>query len=247
MNRSRRIDWRLCRLQAVLYGVAALTFSTSDFVRIGGQAVLSFRPALLLTVTYVAWVAAGLVLAAGAQWAHAASGRGLWRGVLVVVVAAAMQGPLFVLLMYAVVNPVLSEPFAVLGSSVYVFWLGTLSGGLFFGYCLLVQRSRDRRGLLARAEIERTNTEARLRETQTWALEQRFDPALLERSLGGLRSTYAHDRAAGEDLLGALVEALRLAVPAACGGAPPDHDAARRAWNHLRERLEILEPHEGEP
>jgi hypothetical protein len=210
-----RIDWRLCRLQTALYAAAGLVFSKYpvNLAILGAASLISgdaeaqrlYGAALVLAIACLVWIASGLLLSAGAQWLPARHG-GLWPGALLVATAAALHGPVNRSLVLQLTS---GKAQAVIPSGIYMFWLALLCGGLFYGHCLLVQRSRDWHRRLAAAETERTAAEARLRETRMQALQQGMDPVLLEQSLGALRTTYAHDRAAGEELLGALVEALR--------------------------------------
>lgn len=248
MMENPRIDWRLCRQQTMVYAAAGLIYSTfpvaiaglgtAKLLGGGFTAGLLYRITLLLSMAFAVWFICGLLLSAAAQWLHATPEGSLWRGAPLVAAAAAFHGPAnrFLVIQFVPADAALPIP-----ANIFMFWLTSFCGGLFFGYCVLVQRSRHRNNLLVNAEIERASAEAQLRETRMHALEERMDPALLEHTLGALRGTYAHDRAAGEELLGALVEALRSAVPSAQEATIRNGiSSTPRAWTNLRARLETL-------
>ena len=66
---------------------------------------------------------------------------------------------------------------------------------------------------------------------------------LLERTVSALRTAYARNRAEGDTLLDALVEFLRLAMPAVRSGSTLNRDAeALGAWRRLHEKLAGLQP-----
>jgi hypothetical protein len=237
---GQRIDWRLCWLQAALYAATQTVFSTTEGIRyvVEEGAVRDISP--LLMASFVIWLASGVALAAVAQWAWGTATRTLLGGV-VVLTASAVHSPANAILLQILVRAYFPEADVPLVPILYMFWIGTLGGGLFFGYCTLVQRSVSRSRELAHVDIERTDLEARLRQARTAFLERSVDPALLERSLAALRAAHARDSKGSAALLDQLVEFLRLAMPAVREGCGVRTDVAtQRAWNQLRERLDNM-------
>lgn len=257
MIHAPRIDWRSCRTQAAWYALAYTVYSSMETIRVAGGGG-TLRQALPVWVTVLAVCMAvnafhGLLLAAGAQWTHAARRHRLWRGVLVLLVSTSMQPLLNASMLRTAAEVFHPSTLAALASSPFIIWRTLVGGTLFFGYCLLVQRSRQRQDQLARTELARVASELRLREARAQALEHCVDPVLLERTVAALRSAYARNSKEGGSLLDALVEFLRLAMPAVRAGATLDTDrAAVRAWRRLHDQLEGPAPspdnaRQGEP
>lgn len=97
-------------------------------------------------------------------------------------------------------------------------WLYGSLGGLFFAYCLIVQRSLRVRDQLARAELARARTTIDLAQAQGDAMAARIDPAFMLRALTALRTAYDRGDGRADGLLDALVAFLRLAMPAVSSG-----------------------------
>jgi hypothetical protein len=247
MSRAPSIDWRTCRVQAAWYMVAYTVYSSMEILRIAavGATLQQAAPVWITSqaICLALAFACGLALAAGAQWAHAAPRQLPWRAVVVVLGLALVQPQLNTALLRGAARLFLPSAVAALASNPFAIWRCIVGGSLFFGYCLLVQQSRGQQDQLARAELERAGTEVRLREARARALEYCIDPVLLERTIAALRTAYARDRVAGESLLDALVDFLRLAMPSVRAGATLDTDRATvRAWQRLNDQLEGLPP-----
>jgi hypothetical protein len=243
MSRALRIDWPLCAQQASLMTVMHIIFSTTEAIRLTSDAPTPGQFATVLAISLPTWFPLGLILAAGAQWAHAAPRHRFWRSTCVVLIPALVNGQINEYLL-RFFSPAFSDvPLISAASYPFAFWRGALGSTLFFSYCRLVQRSRERQDLLARAEIERASVEVRLREARASALEQCVDTVLLERTVAALRTAYTRSRGEGDALLDALVEFLRLAMPAVRSSSTLNGDAAAvSAWNRLRERLASFQP-----
>jgi len=238
MSRALHIDWPLCARQASLMAVMHIIFSTTDAVRLASDVPTLPQLASALAISLPTWFPLGLILAAGAQWAHAAPRHRLWRSICVVLVPALLNGQINQYLLRFVAINFSDMPLIAPASYPFAFWRGALGGALFFSYCRLVQRSRERQDQLARAEIERASAEVRLREARASALEHCVDTVLLERTVAAMRTAYARNRGEGDTLLDALVEFLRLAMPAVRSGSTLNRDAeALGAWSRLREKL----------
>lgn len=247
MSHTARIDWRTCRIQAAWYMAAYTVYSSMEIIRVAAVGATLRQTAPVWGIALAASLAisfgSGLALAAGAQWTHAARHRGLRRAVLVVLGLALVHPQVNTSLLRGAAHLFLPAALAALASNPFAMWRCLVGGTLFFGYCLLVQQSRARQDQLARAELERAGTEVRLREARARALEYCVDPILLERTVAALRAAYARDRAAGESLLDALVDFLRLAMPSVRAGATLDTDRATvRAWQRLHDQLEGVPP-----
>jgi len=241
MSRAWHIDWPLCFRQASLMAVMHIIFSTTDALRLTSDGPTLWELASALAIALPNWFPLGLILAAGAQWAHAAPRHGLLRSIGVVLVPALANGQINHYMLHFVA--ISGMPLIAPASYPFAFWRGALGGALFFSYCRLVQRSRERQDQLARAEIARASAEVRLREARASALEHCIDTVLLERTVAALRTAYGRNRAEGDTLLDALVEFLRLAMPAVRSGSTLNRDAeALGAWRRLREKLAVLQP-----
>ena len=243
MSSARHIDWPLCFRQASLMAVMHIIFSTTDALRLTSDGPTLWEFASALAIALPNWFPLGLILAAGAQWAHAAPRHRLWRSIGVVLVPALVNGQINQYLLRFVAVTFSGMPLIAPASYPFAFWRGALGGALFFSYCRLVQRSRERRDQLARADIARASAEVRLREARASALEHCIDTVLLERTVAALRTAYARNRGEGDMLLDALVEFLRLAMPAVRSGSTLNRDAeALGAWRRLHEKLAGLQP-----
>ena len=243
MRRASRIDWPLCAQQALLMTVMHIIFSTTEAIRLTSDGPTLKQFATVMAVSLPTWFPLGMILAAGAQWAHAAPRHRLWRSTCVVLVPALVNGQINEYLLRFIALAFSDAPVISAASYPFAFWRGALGSALFFSYCRLVQRSRERQDQLARTEIERASVEVRLREARASALEHCVDTVLLERTVAALRTAYTRSRGEGDTLLDALVEFLRLAMPAVRSSSTLNSDAAAvSAWNRLRERLESLQP-----
>lgn len=242
MSSRQRIDWRLCRWQAVALGMCYSAFSTTEALRFADNGKL---PAvlILLCTSFVTWFGLGLALAAGAQWTQADARHLLLRTAGFILLPGVLNGQIDTVMRHALSHFELSSLDANNIAWLFAAWRGGVGSALFFGYCRLVQASRARRGQIERAELERAASEVRLREARVHALEQCIDPVLLQRTIAGLRAAYARDRREGEALLDLLVEFLRAAMPAVRAGTGLGSDsAALGAWGRLCARLEQLPP-----
>jgi hypothetical protein len=235
-----RIDWWLASMQAACFAVAQTVFSATEVLRIAIDAHELWHVAPLLLLVLLSWMLSGLVLAAGAQWALTATSRRWWRLAAVVPAAALLHGPLNEFMVWGLLRSMQSHAAPlVVAPSLFLFWRAALGGTLFLAYCLMVQRSRERRRELAASTINRARLEASVREARAGTIQRSLDPALLEQSLATLRTAYGRDRADGEELLDALVEYLRRAMPSIRDGLPVHADSAVQvAWHQLRRKLE---------
>lgn len=141
-------------------------------------------------------------------------------------------------------GPLTSAP--LLPSFFYTLWVTLFYGGLFMMACAQSARAERTRYALARAEIERQESEIVLGEAALQALKARVDPDFLLRSVGEIARRYEGDPAGADRLLDALVAFLRCAVPglrdarrtlgdelqlaAACARVWNDVDPPRPRW-----------------
>jgi hypothetical protein len=244
---GQRIDWRTCWLQTAWFAVAYTIYSSMEIIRVAGnggtlrQAVAVWTVSLAISLSMS--IAHGLGIAAGTQWTHASPRHGLWLGALIVLALALLHAHANTFMLQAASHLILPPVLETAAPNPFTFWRAIVGGTLFFGYCRLVQHSREQQDQLARAALVRAGTEVRLREARARALEHCVDPVLLERTIAALRSAYARDRAAGESMLDAMVDFLRLAMPAVRAGATLETDRATlRAWQRLHDQLESQPP-----
>jgi hypothetical protein len=233
-----RIDWPIVLLQAACYAVVQAVFSANEAVRmaLGADVLARLLPGLLLILC--GWLIGGLVLAAGAQWTMATMSRRGLRVAIIVPLVVVTHGPINVLLMQQLFRSGDLPQLLPIAPSLFMFWRAAMGSVLFFSYCLMMQGSRERRRELSAVEYGRVELEATVREARAGAIQRSIDPALLEQSLAALQSAYGRDRRAGEALLDALVEYLRLAMPSIRSGLPVHADAAvQTAWRGLRQQL----------
>jgi hypothetical protein len=247
MIRSPRIDWRTCWLQAAWFAAAYTVYSSMEIIRVAGDGGTLGQSlavwAVSLALALVMSVVQGLGIAAGTQWTYALPRHGLWSGALIVLALALSHAQLNTITLHAASHLILPTVLEAAAPNPFTFWRAIVGGTLFFGYCRLVQHSREQQDQLARAALVRAATEVRLREARARTLEHCVDPVLLERTIAALRTAYARDRAAGESLLDAMVDFLRLAMPAVRAGATLETDRATLwAWQRLHDQLENEPP-----
>ena len=213
MRSPSRIDWRRCAVQSLLFAaMQVVTFNASYFVFLSAQ---EERPVLeSLAVMTSTRMAFAMLIAASAQWVEA---RWPWPAVAALCL---LQCALINLQhdLYVFGREWLGLPTTFGPPRATFAWMSVVSGVPFFWYCLVVQRSVRVRNLLARAEFERARTAAQVGLAEADALEGRVDPALLQRALAALQTAYARDRAQAEEVLDALVDFLRQAMPAIRSG-----------------------------
>lgn len=101
----------------------------------------------------------------------------------------------------------------------HILWGGLFYGGLFVLAFRLHVRSERIRGVLARAEIARQQTEAMLSAEQLKAMQGQVDPAFLLRVMTEVENRYGRYQVGVDRLLDALVAFLRAAMPGVRSGA----------------------------
>jgi hypothetical protein len=247
MIRSPRIDWRTCWQQTAWFAVAYTVYSSVEIIRVSGdggtlrQAVAVWT--VSLTISLSLSVAHGMGIAAGTQWTHASPRHALWRGALIALILALLHAHVSTFMLMAASHFILPPVLETAAPHPFTFWRAIVGGTLFFVYCRQVQLSRERQDQLARSALVRVGMEVRLREARAQALEHCVNPVLLERTIAALRCAYSRDRAAGASLLDAMVDFLRLAMPAVRSGVSLATDRATlRAWQRLHDQLEREPP-----
>jgi hypothetical protein len=237
MAAASRFDVGAALAYALLWGIAVTVLESTDAAFHGA---LDTAPWTYLAVLLLMWTSRALVLTLSA---HAAAGRLgastlaalfaveavalslAWDGTPAIAVAA--QG-------------VLGLPVQLSANFIFNLWVMVAYGGPLFWLCLLGQRLRRSRDVLARAEIERNRSAALIDEARLKALQARVDPALLLGALGALRERYRQGRESAELLLDALVGFLRGAMPGVRGSTSTlrDEIAHLRAHDELAAQLD---------
>lgn len=215
--RPHRFDWRLAVVYGMLWGVAITVMETSVLppdVRSPAE-WLSFELSLLMK-----WATTGVGLASATMLLE--SSMRPWM------IAPALMA--FALLASMGSEGITSEhshfpdwPHSPTwfdgGNRVHVFWSSMFYGGLFVAAYRLSMQSERTRGLLARAEIARQETESLFSAARLLSLQGQVDPAFLLRVMVEVERRYAVDAAGMGRLLDPLVGFLRSAMPGVRSGA----------------------------
>jgi hypothetical protein len=129
--------------------------------------------------------------------------------------------------------------FAPMSTFLYNLWILLFFGGLFTAGCVLGRRAERSRDVLARAEIERSRTEALLGEAELESLRAHVDPSFLLRVVTEIEVRYGVRSGDADRLLDALVGFLRSAMPGVRGNTSTLRaelqlaDAYGRVWSEI--------------
>lgn len=239
-RRWPRIQWMQGLLSGVLWGIAVATLESL------GSPLLSacdVDGVVFATFLVFMWTTRGAVLA----WTALALGHrrwGWWMALLFVLEAGllslAWDGQDAVTFFS---EQLLGITLPARANFLYTFGVLLIYGSPFVWFCLIGQRERRARDILARAEIERSRTAAMLNEARLEAVKGSVDPALLLRALSTVRDLYPGARARAESLLDAFVAFLRHAMPGVRTGRSSivAELALLRAYAQLMQQLEPVQ------
>lgn len=233
--------------RVALYGTMGGVMMTAlEFLVLAPNLVAPIWLELVVYLT-LQWIPAGIVVAwIGLRIDGRHRGRKMFT--LLVTFAAAMSAVIIATREAAravgvTLNPGPLTNAPLLPSFFYTLWVILFYGGLFMMACAQSARAERTRNALARAEIERQESEIILGETALQALKTRVDPDILLSAVGEIERRYEVDPVGADQLLDALVAFLRCAVPGLrdaqrmLGDELRLASACARVWNEVdRER-----------